>query len=315
MAAENRRRCRLSTASLMLVMGLIAGTTAIAQPAPRQPADPRAPISWSPERNTASRATVSALDPIAPPTSVVGERYSVAQSPTALAPPRSVTGAAAPDSGQLALLVRNPKLEEGLPPFALADQTGTVQRYVEPVEGIELERFVGQVVVVRHDTGRTLLASQLDLPHDGPFTPGGSVSQAPVAAVSRRDAAVMPARHLQEENRQPPDQIWPKVPRNQRRSPFLRHAGQMRTFLRQATQCTCLPPTSPISVLIRITVPTARVDTAMEGIRTRTDPVRTTTKAYWGAAYTAIAGRQGAALARGGHSTRAASTFGGGLTG
>lgn len=64
----------------------------------------------------------------------------------------------------LARLIHNPDTTGGLPPFALTDQTGTIQRYVEPVPGIDLAPFVGCVVVVRHDTGRILLASQLELP-------------------------------------------------------------------------------------------------------------------------------------------------------
>ena len=67
-------------------------------------------------------------------------------------------------TGPLARLVRTPIQSDGHPPFALADQSGHIQRYVEPVPGIDLQPFVGQVVVVRHDTGRTLLASQLELP-------------------------------------------------------------------------------------------------------------------------------------------------------
>ena len=66
--------------------------------------------------------------------------------------------------GVLARLVKNPHLSGGLPPFALTDQAGTIQRYVEPVEGTDLDLYLDQVVVVRHDTGRTLLASQLELP-------------------------------------------------------------------------------------------------------------------------------------------------------
>ena len=66
--------------------------------------------------------------------------------------------------GPLARLVENPDQTAGAPPFALTDQTGTIQRYVEPVPGIELAAYVGQVVVVRHDSGPTLLASQLELP-------------------------------------------------------------------------------------------------------------------------------------------------------
>ena len=49
-------------------------------------------------------------------------------------------------------------------PFALTDQSGVIRRYVEPVPGVDLSSFVDNVVVVRHDTGRTLLASQLELP-------------------------------------------------------------------------------------------------------------------------------------------------------
>jgi hypothetical protein len=67
--------------------------------------------------------------------------------------------------GVLAKLVRNPDTSGGLPPFALTDQAGTIQRYVEPTAGVDLEPYVDQVVTVRHDTGRTLLASQLELPH------------------------------------------------------------------------------------------------------------------------------------------------------
>jgi hypothetical protein len=70
----------------------------------------------------------------------------------------------APPRGPLARLVMNPDSISGAPPFALTDQTGAIQRYVEPVPGIDLSLFVDQVVVVRHDTGRTLLASQLELP-------------------------------------------------------------------------------------------------------------------------------------------------------
>jgi hypothetical protein len=64
----------------------------------------------------------------------------------------------------IARLIRNPDPNGGLPPFALTDQAGTIQRYVEPVPEVDLAAYVGEIVVVRHDTGRTLLASQLELP-------------------------------------------------------------------------------------------------------------------------------------------------------
>jgi hypothetical protein len=69
-----------------------------------------------------------------------------------------------PRQAPLARLVENPDQTQGTPPYALADQTGTIQRYVEPVPGVDLSTHVGQIVTVRHDTGMTLLASQLELP-------------------------------------------------------------------------------------------------------------------------------------------------------
>jgi hypothetical protein len=64
----------------------------------------------------------------------------------------------------LARLIRNPDESGMAPKYALADQAGSVQRFVEAVPGIDLEPYVGYAVRVKHDTGRTLLASQLELP-------------------------------------------------------------------------------------------------------------------------------------------------------
>src|SRR3954468_11766822 len=69
-----------------------------------------------------------------------------------------------PRHAPLARLIETPDQTDGAPPYALADQTGTIQRYVEPVPGINLASHVGQVVKVRLDTGSTLLASQIELP-------------------------------------------------------------------------------------------------------------------------------------------------------
>ncbi len=66
-----------------------------------------------------------------------------------------------------ARLARNPNMDDGNPPFALIDRYGGIQRYVEPVPQVDLERYVGQTVAVRRDTGGTLLATQLDLPRRG----------------------------------------------------------------------------------------------------------------------------------------------------
>lgn len=85
-------------------------------------------------------------------------RLSMDADPTLSVPPTSDT------RGPLARIVPTPQTEVDLPPYALADQAGTIQRYVEPVPGIDLEPYVNHVVVVRHDTGSTLLASQLELP-------------------------------------------------------------------------------------------------------------------------------------------------------
>lgn len=89
--------------------------------------------------------------------------------------------------GPLARLVTNPDRAGGQPPFALADQTGTIQRYVEPVPGIDLAPHVGQIVVVRHDTGQTLLASQLELPPQPLFPMIGADDVRP----SRRDDRIV----------------------------------------------------------------------------------------------------------------------------
>lgn len=63
-----------------------------------------------------------------------------------------------------ARLARNPNLDDGNPPYALIDRYGGIQRYVEPAPQVDLDRFIGQTVAVRRDTGGTLLATQLDLP-------------------------------------------------------------------------------------------------------------------------------------------------------
>ncbi len=62
------------------------------------------------------------------------------------------------------ILVRNPRAERGEPEFALLDSYGRVKRYVEGSERVSLDSYVGQQVRILHDTGKTLLASQLELP-------------------------------------------------------------------------------------------------------------------------------------------------------
>ena len=63
-----------------------------------------------------------------------------------------------------ARLARNPKADDGIRPYALSDRYGGIQRYVEPTPTVDLDRYLGQTITVRRDTGHTLLASQLELP-------------------------------------------------------------------------------------------------------------------------------------------------------
>jgi hypothetical protein len=108
----------------------------------------------------------------------------------------------------LARLIENPDETGGAPPYALTDQSGTIQRYVEPVPGIDLSPYVGQVISVRHDTGSTLLASQLELP-PRPLTPIGNKDDdryavAPGAGAWRRSARsddqVEPAQYVENDD-------------------------------------------------------------------------------------------------------------------
>ncbi|MEM9658231.1 MAG: BBP7 family outer membrane beta-barrel protein, partial [Planctomycetota bacterium] len=61
-------------------------------------------------------------------------------------------------------LVHNPDDGDGNPAYALVDRYGGIIRYVEPTGDVDLDRYVGETVGVRRDTGHTLLASQLALP-------------------------------------------------------------------------------------------------------------------------------------------------------
>lgn len=67
------------------------------------------------------------------------------------------------------VLIRNPDQDPGAAPYALTDFDGRVRRLVEPNDGIDLESMLGRRVRVRHDTGRTLLATQLEMPELQPL--------------------------------------------------------------------------------------------------------------------------------------------------
>lgn len=113
--------------------------------------------------------------------------------------PRPNTSQRAP----LAHLIENPDQSAGAPPFALTDQTGTIQRYVEPVPGIDLAAHVGQTVVVRHDTGLTLLASQLELPPrplHAMARDSRAVDRAPQSGRSFADNGVQQAQYVDDDD-------------------------------------------------------------------------------------------------------------------
>ncbi|QDV80991.1 BBP7 family outer membrane beta-barrel protein [Botrimarina mediterranea] len=95
--------------------------------------------------------------------------------------------------GAMGILIRNPDTSRGEPPFAIADQFGKVQRLVEPSPGVSLDRFVGERIRIKHDTGRTLLASQLELP-----TATSSRSEPRVQLSSVSHAQFIPPRRVRE---------------------------------------------------------------------------------------------------------------------
>lgn len=89
-----------------------------------------------------------------------------------------------------ARLARNPKADDGNPPYVLIDRYGGIQRYVEPTPTVDLDRYLGQTITVRRDTGHTLLASQLELPKLA--RPAGAVVGASGSGDVRLAAAEMP---------------------------------------------------------------------------------------------------------------------------
>lgn len=112
---------------------------------------------WRPPKKAIPKHDASMVRSDAESTEPEPERPAPKRAPSRTAPPT-------PHRATLARLIENPDQTAGAPPYALTDQTGTVQRYVEPVPGIDLAMYVGQIVGVRNDTGLTLLASQLELP-------------------------------------------------------------------------------------------------------------------------------------------------------
>ncbi|MCC6491945.1 MAG: BBP7 family outer membrane beta-barrel protein [Pirellulales bacterium] len=132
------------------------------------------------DRDLAAGAAVDSLFD-----SITGERPRSTAATQALGVKRSKAATRPSWSGRLA---RNPKPNDGNPPFVLIDRYGGIQRYVEPVAGIELEKHLGQLVTVRRDTGAMLLASQLELPRSGPPAVGGA-SRSPIKLATFEEAA------------------------------------------------------------------------------------------------------------------------------
>lgn len=169
-ASANYRMQRTGRFAAALALGTLLALSASAQP-----------LAWSPQRDASARPMRS-LQSLAAASEQSAPRMSAGQ--------------------QQGLLVRNPDTSNGKADFALADEYGRIQRYVEPSPGIDLNSHVGERVGVRSDTGITLLASQLvltasQLPSVGPTDGGIALAQhqAPVASPSRsaqRVAQVQP---------------------------------------------------------------------------------------------------------------------------
>lgn len=128
-----------SLARLWLLTAVLGwGTTALAE----------GPPSWRPERGgrSAPRAGSAAEESWRQPR----DWESEAAHRAPLAP------------GEF-LLDHNRAPAPGDPPYVLRDDAGQVQRLIEPTAMVDLDAIVGSRVRIRHDTGRTLLATQLEL--------------------------------------------------------------------------------------------------------------------------------------------------------
>lgn len=144
-------------------VALVCGVMALSGAASAQP------LAWSPHRDSNAKPMRSL--------------QSLAAAP-------QQQGDSSREGQQQALLVRNPDTGDGKAEFALADQYGRIQRYIEPSPGIDLSAYVGERVGVRSDTGLTLLASQLSLPAIGVADQGVQLAQhqSPVESLSKPPA-------------------------------------------------------------------------------------------------------------------------------
>jgi hypothetical protein len=172
----NQGRILLRSASAGLVACLLlAGGECWAQAArPRRPAQSSDEPNITGEQDAAAGDLVDSLfAPFAPvdPLTAVATGAVGGPAPRSRRPTWS------------ARLARNPHPEDGQPPFVLIDRYGGIQRYVEPTSGVDLERFVGETIAVRRDTGGTLLASQLDLPRSRPLRDAAPLAAEPAGGV------------------------------------------------------------------------------------------------------------------------------------
>ncbi|TWT85295.1 hypothetical protein Pla123a_01020 [Posidoniimonas polymericola] len=143
-------RCGIATAVALCACGVLA-------------ADPA--LAWSPSRWQGDAAPAAA-EPAAPAVQLTPPAR-VAAHPPVLGP------------GEY-YIDHNRAGQPGDSPYVLRDAAGQVARYVEPTTALDLRGLVGAVARVRHDTGQTLLATQLD------------ISPKPLAG---RSATVAPAQY------------------------------------------------------------------------------------------------------------------------
>jgi hypothetical protein len=190
-----RRRPTGRTAVLTVVYGLTAAllpsASLHAQTQPARGVSPRRPIQQplngpnvTTERDLAAGALVDSLfGPVAPLDPLPQAQARALGVPTSQASKRTQWSAR---------LVRNPKTDDGNPPYALIDRYGGVQRYVEPEPQIDLNRHLGKIVAVRRDTGHTLLASQLDLPRTAVRANGASAANETNIRLAAHDEPLPP---------------------------------------------------------------------------------------------------------------------------
>lgn len=98
------------------------------------------------------------------------------------------------------LLDRNTSGAPGDPPYVLRNAQGVVERYIEPTPSLDLESVVGQAVRIKHDTGQTLLATQLEI---GLLNSNSTGYQPRAFAQRSPSSAVLPVQHQTDDPTKP----------------------------------------------------------------------------------------------------------------